>query len=89
MRSCCFKIPIFLVHRNALAHPNNVANLLLLELNERVENTKTKLRVERVFVEIHFVLEKRVFERLVRIVCGRSKNASVLKVNIDNSTNLD
>ena len=51
---------------DALGDPDDVADLLLLELEVRVEDAVPHLRLEGELVELHLLLEERVLERPVR-----------------------
>ena len=50
---------------NTLGNPNDVADLLLLQLEVRVKHTVAELLQEAEFVQGHFVLEESFFQTLV------------------------
>ena len=65
--------------RHALGNPDDVAVLLLLEAEERIEDAEAELTHEAVHVHFSFLLEKLVLDGLVaRIRAGLLKQRLVL-----------
>lgn len=74
---------------NALGDPDNVAALLLLELEVRVEDTEVELLQEGEHIQLDLVLEELVLECLVpRIVAGTIEECCVLSVILGDSLHL-
>lgn len=74
---------------DALGDPDNVAALLLLELEVRIEDTEMELLQEGKHVQLHLVLEELVLECLVpRIVAGSIEECCVLSVILGDSLHL-
>ena len=62
---------------NTLGNPNNVADLLLFQLEVRVKHTVTELLQETEFVQLHFVLKESFFETLVFRVLNIGQQVAV------------
>lgn len=56
--------PLLLTLADTLRDPNNIADLLLLELQERVEQCIVELLLERLLVQVDLVLKEAVLQRL-------------------------
>lgn len=66
---------------DTLGNPDNVAALLLLELEVRIEDTKVELLQEGEHVQFHLVLEELVLERLVTgVVAGAIEECCILSI---------
>merc|ERR1719312_103727 len=79
--------PMFLSH--ALSYPDDVATLLLLQLQERVKHSKVELLHERIDVQLDLVLEELVFERLVsRVGAGAFEALFVVLVVLSHRPDL-
>lgn len=74
---------------HALTDPHDIAALLLLQLQIRVEDAKVELLHERVHVQLHLVLEELVLQRLVaRIVARPVEQGRVLGIVLGHSLHL-
>jgi len=74
---------------DALSDPDDVAALLLLELEVRVEDSEVELLQEGVHVQLHLVLEELVLQRLVAgIVAGSVEQGGVLRVILGHGLHL-
>jgi len=74
---------------DALGDPDDVAALLLLELEVRVEDSEVELLQEGVHVQFHLVLEELVLQRLVAgIVAGSVEQGGVLCVILGHGLHL-
>lgn len=62
---------------NTLGNPNNVADLLLLQLEVRVKHAVAELLHEAEFVQLHFVLEESLFQTLVFRVLNIGQQVAV------------
>jgi len=66
--------PLLLTLTDTFRDPNNVSNLLLLQLEERVKDGVVELLLERLLVQVDFVLKETVLESL-----GRSRSRGAVK----------
>jgi len=74
---------------DALRDPNDVATLLLLELEERVEDAVVELLHERVDVQLHLIFKELVLEGLLpRVGAGALEALLVLAVVFGHLTHL-
>lgn len=74
---------------HALGDPHDVAALLLLELEVRIEDAKVELLQEGVHVQLDLVLEELVLQRLVAgIVAGAVEQSGILRIILGHGLHL-
>lgn len=66
--------PLLLALTDTFRDPNNVSNLLLLQLKERVKDGVVELLLERLLVQVDLIFKETVLERL-----GSSRSRGPIK----------